>query len=35
MNLDSFENKMCHYCIKMEFQKVANFLDITADDKIF
>ena len=24
---------MCHYCIKMEFQKIANFLDTTSDDK--
>ena len=24
---------MCHYCIKMEFQKIANFLDTTFDDK--
>ena len=25
--------KCLHYCIKMEFQKIANFLDITSDDK--
>ena len=24
---------MSHYCIKMEFQKIANFLDTTSDDK--
>ena len=24
---------MCHYFIKMEFQKIANFLDTTSDDK--
>ena len=24
---------MCHYCIKKEFQKIANFLDTTFDDK--
>ena len=24
---------MCHYCIKMEFQKITNFLDTTSDDK--
>ena len=24
---------MCHYCIKMEFQKITNFLDTTFDDK--
>ena len=24
---------MCHYCIKMEFQKIKNFLDTTSDDK--
>ena len=22
---------MCHYCIKMEFQKIVNFLDTTSD----
>ena len=27
------ECKMCHYCIKMEFQKIVNFLDTTSDDK--
>ena len=30
---NSIENKMCHYCIKMEFQKIVNFLDTTSDDK--
>ena len=24
---------MWHYCIKMEFQKIKNFLDTTSDDK--
>ena len=24
---------MCHYYIKMEFQKIVNFLDTTSDDK--
>ena len=24
---------MWHYCIKMEVQKIANFLDTTSDDK--
>ena len=33
MTLDCLENKICHYCIKIEFQKIANFLDITSDDK--
>ena len=23
---------MWHYCIKMEFQKIVNFLDTTSDD---
>ena len=27
------DHKMCHYCIKMEFQKIVNFLDTTSDDK--
>ena len=30
---DYFKCKMSHYCIKMEFQKIANFLDTTSDDK--
>ena len=38
MTLDCFEcntieHKMCHYCIKMEFKKIVNFLDTTSDDK--
>ena len=24
---------MWHYCIKMEFQKITNFLNTTSDDK--
>ena len=27
--------KCVHYCIKMEFQKIANFLNIASDDKDF
>ena len=30
---NSIEHKMCYYCIKMESQKIANFLDTTSDDK--
>ena len=26
---------MWHYCIKMEFQKIVNFLHTTSDDKAF
>ena len=33
MTLDCFEHKMQHHCIKMEFQKIVNFLDTTSDDK--
>ena len=33
MTLDCLELKMWHHCIKMEFQKNANFLDTTLDDK--
>ena len=33
MTLDCFEHEMCHYCIKMEFQKIVNFLDTASDDK--
>ena len=33
MTLDCFEHKMWHHCIKMEFQKIVNFLDTTSDDK--
>ena len=33
MTWDCFEHKMLHHWIKMEFQKIANFLDKTSDDK--
>ena len=33
MNLDCFEHKMWHHCMRMEFSKVGNFLDTTSDDK--
>ena len=33
MILDCFEHKMQHHCIKIEFEKIANFLDKTSDDK--
>ena len=33
MTLDCFEHKMWHHCIKMKFQKIANFLETTPDDK--
>ena len=33
MTWDRFEHKMWHHCIKMEFQKITNFLDTTSDDK--
>ena len=33
MILDCFEHKMWHHCIKMKFQKITNFLNITSDDK--
>ena len=33
MILDCFEHKMQHHCIKIEFQKVVNFLDTTSNDK--
>ena len=33
MTLNCFEHKMWYHCIKMEFQKITNFLDITSDDK--
>ena len=33
MTLDCFEHKFYFLCIKMEFQKITNFLDITSDDK--
>ena len=32
MTLDYFEHKMWHHSIKMEFLKIANFLDTTSDD---
>ena len=31
MILDSFEYKFYFLCIKIEFQKITNFLDITSD----
>ena len=33
MILDCFEHKFYFLCIKMEFQKIVNFLDITSDNK--
>ena len=33
MTLDCFEHKMWYHCIKMEFQKIANFLNTASDDK--
>ena len=33
MILDSFEYKFYFLCIKIEFQKITNFLDITSDNK--
>ena len=33
MTLNCFEYKMWHHCIKMEIQKIANFLDATSDYK--
>ena len=33
VTLDCFEHKMWHYFIKMEFEKIINFLDTTSDDK--
>ena len=33
MTLDCFEHKMWYHCIKMEFQKIVNFLERTSDDK--
>ena len=29
---DCFEHKVWHHYIKMEFQKIANFLNTTSDD---
>ena len=33
MNLDCFEHKYISYCIKVEFQKIVNFLDTAPNDK--
>ena len=33
MILDCFEYKFYFLCIKMEFQKIVNFLDTTSDNK--
>ena len=33
MILDCFEHKMWYHFIKMENQKIVNFLDTTSDDK--
>ena len=33
MTLDCFKHKFYFLCIKMEFQKIVNFLDTTSDDK--
>ena len=33
MILDCFEHKFYFLCIKMEFQKIVNFLDTNSDDK--
>ena len=33
MILDCFECKFYFFCIKMEFEKIVNFLDITSDNK--
>ena len=33
MILDCFEYKFYFSCIKMEFQKIVNFLDTTSDNK--
>ena len=33
MTLDCFEHNKWYHCTKMEFHKIANFLDITSDDK--
>ena len=33
MLLNCFEHKMWYYCIKMEFQRIMNFLNTTSDDK--
>ena len=33
MILDYFDYKFYFFCIKMKFQKITNFLDITSDNK--
>ena len=33
MILNFFESKFYFFCIKMEFQKIANFVDTTSDNK--
>ena len=33
MTLDYFEHKFYFLCIKIEFQKIENFLDATLDDE--
>ena len=33
LNAIPLSTKCFYYCIKMEFQKIANFLDTTSDDK--
>ena len=33
MILDYFKYKFYFFCIKIEFQKITNFLDTTSDDK--
>ena len=35
MNVILLRIKCVYYCIKMEFQKIVNFIDITSDDKNF
>ena len=34
-DLDCFEHRFYFFCIKIEFQKILNFLDTTYDDKIY
>ena len=33
MTLDCFKHQVWHYCMKMEFQKISDFLVTTSDDK--
>ena len=33
MSLDCFDHKCNSYCIKVEFEKIVNFLDTTPNDK--